>query len=602
MTRSFLRKPMLPLAALAFAAASAFAAPVAGPAGNAFYTPPAPLPAGAHGDLIWYRTATVNLGAGAPAVKAWNVLYHSTDSRGAANVVTGTVLVPTKAWSNIFQARPIVSYAVGTHGLAQPCAPSQQLAAGTDYENANIAAALNAGYAVLVTDYAGYTTGNTPTYLAGSSQGRAVLDIVKAAAQIPSVGIKASAKTAIWGYSQGGQSAGWAGELKDSYAPDLNVVGVAAGGVPADFLASARYLDGRNGSSFLLAATIGLSQQYPESIPFEALASDEGLAAAENAKQICVFEALFKYQNRFLSEFTLGNLPLESLLSLPGIRSALTAQNLGTTKISAPVYQYHGQADWALPLEQAYALKKKYCALGTNVKFDLLPGAEHIVAQFQASPSVISWLGDRFNGKTAVGTCATTQPDPVSNANPNTGNFVVSLKNWPLTASIGLKTLGQTLDLPATSTFSADTDLTTKQLKNGKLVVPDFVGKVNILLPIDVKLSVVPTADASGSATLDNTGLLHVHGVQTANIKIQSVGSLGINIPTGCTTSAPVSFPIDFDGPVSSLGGGKLTFSGTTTFPSLSGCGLYGPLLSTLMSGSGQTYSFTVKPPAAISW
>ncbi|TAL26747.1 MAG: Triacylglycerol lipase [Aquabacterium sp.] len=602
MIRSFLRKPMLPIAALAFAAASAFAAPVAGPAGNAFYTPPSPLPAGAHGDLIWYRTATVNLGAGAPGVKAWNVLYRSTDSREADNVVTGTVLVPTKAWSNIFTPRPIVSYAVGTHGLAQPCAPSQQFAAGTDYENANIVAALNAGYAVLVTDYAGYTTGNTPTYLAGSSQGRAVLDIVKAAAQIPNVGIKATAKTAIWGYSQGGQSAAWAGELKDSYAADLNVVGVAAGGVPADFLTAARYLDGRNGSSFLLAATIGLAQQYPESIPFDDLASEAGLAAAADAKQICVFESLFKYQNRFLSEFTMGNLPLETLLSLPGIRNALTAQNLGKTKISAPVYQYHGQADWALPLGQAYELKKKYCALGTNVKFDLLPGAEHIVAQFQAAPQVISWLGDRFNGKTAVGTCATTQPDPVSNANPNDGNFVVSLKSWPLTASIGLKTLGQTITLPDTSTFSADTDLTTKQLKNGKLAVPDFKATVNILLPVDVKLSVVPTADATGTATLDNAGMLHVHGLQSANLKIQTVGSLGINIPTGCTTSKPVDFPINFDGPVSSLGNGNLTFAGTTTFPSLTGCGLYGPLLSTLMSGSGQTYSFTVKPPAAKSW
>ena len=56
------------------------AAPMAGPAGAAFYVPPSPLPSGNHGDLIWYRTATVNLGTGAPAVRAWNVLYRSTDA------------------------------------------------------------------------------------------------------------------------------------------------------------------------------------------------------------------------------------------------------------------------------------------------------------------------------------------------------------------------------------------------------------------------------------------------------------------------------------------------------------------------------------------
>ncbi|TAL27363.1 MAG: hypothetical protein EPO01_00475, partial [Aquabacterium sp.] len=84
MTRSLMRQAAraLPLAAIALAASAAFAAPVAGPTDGSFYTAPSPLPAGTHGDLIWYRTATVNLGAGAPGVKAWNVLYRSTDSRG----------------------------------------------------------------------------------------------------------------------------------------------------------------------------------------------------------------------------------------------------------------------------------------------------------------------------------------------------------------------------------------------------------------------------------------------------------------------------------------------------------------------------------------
>jgi uncharacterized protein (TIGR02300 family) len=48
------------------------------------------------------------------------------------------------------------------------------------------------------------------------------------------------------------------------------------------------------------------------------------------------------------------------------------------------------------------------------------------------------------DGKAAVGTCDTTQADPVSTANPNDGNFIVSLRSWPLVANMGLKTLGQT--------------------------------------------------------------------------------------------------------------------------------------------------------------
>ena len=85
-------------------------------------------------------------------------MYRSTDSLGASNFVTGTIVVPTGGTT----ARSVVAYAVGTHGLAQNCSPSKQLAAGTDYEAANIAAAIKAGYAVLISDYAGYTTGGTP--------------------------------------------------------------------------------------------------------------------------------------------------------------------------------------------------------------------------------------------------------------------------------------------------------------------------------------------------------------------------------------------------------------------------------------------------------
>ncbi|MFI4919403.1 MAG: lipase family protein, partial [Legionellales bacterium] len=210
----------------------ATAAPILGPSDSSFYT--APTSVGNAGDLISYRPATINLGTGAATTQAWNVMYRSTDALGAANVVSGTVIVPTAAWTGS-GTRPVIDYAVGTHGLAQDCAPSRQMAQGSDYENANIASAIAAGYAVLVSDNPGYTNGSTPTYLAGVAQGHAVLDIAKAATQIPSSGISSTAKTAIWGYSQGGQTASWAGELQTSYAPNLNLVAIAAGGIPGNF-------------------------------------------------------------------------------------------------------------------------------------------------------------------------------------------------------------------------------------------------------------------------------------------------------------------------------------------------------------------------------
>jgi hypothetical protein len=109
-----------------------------------------------------------------------------------------------------------------------------------------------------------------------------------------------------------------------------------------------------------------------------------------------------------------------------------------------------------------------------------------------------------------------------------------------------------------------------------------------------VGLRIVPVGDTTGTASLDNDGILHVHGKAQVNITVSSL----LGIPFGeCKTVTPVDFPLDFDGPISSLGNGGLTFKGTTTFPQIKGCIVSG-ILTALMSGTGQSYSFTVAPPA----
>lgn len=575
------------------------AAPVLSAGDLTFYTAPA-IGTAAKGDLLKYRSATVNLGNGAPAVQAWNVLYRSTDSLGAANVVSGTVIVPATAWSGT-GARPVIGYAVGTHGLAQGCAPSIQMARGSDYEAANIAAALKAGYAVLVSDYAGYTTGSSPTYLAGKSQGQAVLDLFRAATQVPGAGLSAAAKTAIWGYSQGGQSAAWAGELKGTYASSLNLVGVAAGGVPADFINTAGYLDGSTGASFLLQGIIGLAEQYPAQIPLATYTNATGQAAIAQGKQGCVFDNLFPFMNHKVAEYTVGNKPLSDFFAIPSINQAVTAQNLGVGKVSVPLLQYHGRADEFIPIAQHVALKRKYCSKFANTTFHVYP-SEHIVTQFQAADGVLSWLGDRFSGKWTGGTCLTLAAAPTSTANPGGGDFIVSMKSWPLSGVLNLKTLAQSVALPEGSTFTADANMTTSTI-NGSLAVPTFTGTVKVAgLPADVKMMVTQAAPMTGTVSLDTDGLLHIHGMASVNIQIVSAGVSLLQLPVGCKTSAPVMMPIDYDGPLSSLGNGNLVFNGTTTFPPMTDCGLYTSLFTSLMSGPGQTYTISVKPPAPTTW
>jgi hypothetical protein len=81
------------------------------------------------------------------------------------------------------------------------------------------------------------------------------------------------------------------------------------------------------------------------------------------------------------------------------------------------------------------------------------------------------------------------------------------------------------------------------------------------------------------------------------------INSIDILVPLSLKTKTPIDFPIVFDGPVSSLGDGSLTFKGTTTFPDMvNDWAIINTVFTALMSGPGQKFTFTVTPPAPKKW
>jgi hypothetical protein len=196
------------------------------PDGLAFYTPPHPLPDGVHGDVIWSRALT---GPAALESAASNelVLYRSTAVDGTPIGVSGIVALPAgPAPAGGF---PVVSWAHGTVGSADVCAPSRD----TDDAPAHIYnrfphvlldAFIRQGWAVAMTDYEGLGTPGPHPYLLGLSEARGILDMVRAGRALHP---ELSATCAIVGHSQGGQAALFAGHHRD-WTPELRLCGVAA--------------------------------------------------------------------------------------------------------------------------------------------------------------------------------------------------------------------------------------------------------------------------------------------------------------------------------------------------------------------------------------
>ncbi|RJQ80766.1 lipase [Pseudonocardiaceae bacterium YIM PH 21723] len=365
------------------------------PSADPFYTPPSPLPEQA-GTLIrsravdWYPEPFRVFKA---PVHTYLMLHRSTSALGAPNAVSGLLVVPPIPWHGD-GPRPVVAYAMGTQGLGDQCAPSYHMRTGTEVEIAFIAQAMTKGWAVAVTDYEGLGTPGTHTFATGQSEGRALLDTARAALQVPGAGLDPKSPVGIFGYSQGGQAAAFAAELHGSYAPELNVVGSAPGGVPADLPLMVQRNEGNFAAGLVLAAAVGLSTAYPD-VPFGSVLNERGKELTAKVAAQCV--AGLSLSAPFVRLNDLTTRP--DVINDPAWQRRLAENKAGQLRPDAPVYLYHAQLDELVPLQAGKELRARYCALGTDLQWTEVPLQGHITGVSVWGTAALNWLGDRFAGK-----------------------------------------------------------------------------------------------------------------------------------------------------------------------------------------------------------
>jgi hypothetical protein len=177
------------------------------------------------------------------ACSATEVVYGSTGTRQQPIAVSGTLLQRVQARPGP-GLRPILSYAVGVRVLDPNVAPSFLLRRGKESGMPLLDMALARGWSVAVADGDGLGVPGPHTYCAGLPGGYAMLDIVRVATRCGPTAGSAGAPVLLWGDSEGGRCAARAAELQPTYAPELDLWGVAAGGVPSDLYKMATSIDG----------------------------------------------------------------------------------------------------------------------------------------------------------------------------------------------------------------------------------------------------------------------------------------------------------------------------------------------------------------------
>jgi fermentation-respiration switch protein FrsA (DUF1100 family) len=386
---------LLPVAAAALvlaAAAPAHAATVEkGPAGDAFYTPPAALPKGPHGTPVWQRKLS-----GPAVLKSAKsntlLLYRSTSVDGKTTAVSGTVAVPKgKAPKGGW---PVVSWAHGTIGAADACAPSK-IAMPANYDAALLNRWLKAGYAVVRTDYEGLGTPGPHPYLIGTSAGRSVLDMVRAARKLDD---RIGKRVLLAGHSQGGHAALFAGALARKWTPELTVRGTLAF-APASHLgeqgALLRSLTSPSGLSGLASMIVyGVDVANP-ALGVQGLLSDRAKALYPEIEQRCL--------GALGQPDSFGGLaPADFFRADVDVAPIVAALNRDddpeSLKVGGPVLIEQGLADTTVFPNFTNDLVKEYKGRGVKVTYKTYTGVDHAgaVLNTKVSANAVAWVKQRF--------------------------------------------------------------------------------------------------------------------------------------------------------------------------------------------------------------
>ena len=395
MRSSIMRLCRRALTGLATACALAVIGVAGAAAQSAFYQPTAGEIDGPPGTIIRQEIMPF-----APAyVVAYRVLYRSRGLRGEPIAVSGVVMAPRDAPP--VGGRPIVAWAHPTSGVIARCAPS--LAFKMFQMVQGLRDMAGRGYVVAATDYPGLGAPGVHPYLIGESEGRAVLDIVRVARSMPAMA--ASRDFAVWGHSQGGQAALYAGLMARRYAPELRLVGVAAA-APATELATLMRDDldsvgGRN----LTAMTLWSWNQIYDA-PMRRVVEPAAIPVVNRLAKACI-ESIYDLLIRRRIERPLETsfLSVKNPTDLEPWRSLAAANTPGPLPTDVPLFIAQGSADNLVRPEVTRDYVARACRSGDKVRLLMLPGVGHGFAGRDAAPAAVDWIAARFAGEPPPDDC-----------------------------------------------------------------------------------------------------------------------------------------------------------------------------------------------------
>jgi Secretory lipase len=338
---------------------------------------------------------------------ATQVLYRTDNQLGQPTATVATILSPATAGPV-----KLLSYQTAYDGLAPTTRPSYALRSGDIASNAILGSEallmnglLGQGYTLVTSDY----EGPTDDFGAGRESGQGTLDGIRAAESALKLA-PATTPVALMGYSGGSIATMWAAQLQARYAPDLDVIGAAAGGIPVDFSHNLAYISGDTGwQGAIPSILLGLARAYHVNL-------DQALNA--RGRRI-----MTQVAGGILQETRYPGLRLPDLLKpkygntqkVPEFVKLFNDTIMGrdgTPKM--PLYlavgNDDGTGDGVMIAKDIQQLAQTYCAGGDSVQFQVFDGQDHAAAAASYFGPATTFLAGLYSGAAAADGCAAITP------------------------------------------------------------------------------------------------------------------------------------------------------------------------------------------------
>jgi hypothetical protein len=380
--------------------------PIPRPHKDSFYSDPPAMAAARPGAVLRSRSITATVAAAVP-ITATQLLYRSQDELGRPSSTVTTVIAPLGAITGV------VTYLSFYDALGDICAPSYTLRGGdagtaannqqAQIESTLIATLVAQGYAVTVPDF----EGKKSHWVAGHESGWNTLDAVRATEA--HLGLPATTKVGLVGYSGGSIGGEWAAELAPTYAPELTIAGTAIGGIPVDLAHNLAYVNGSTTwSGVIPAAIVALGRAFDADLSH--YLSPYGAKVTAAVADQCIGSFNGAYPGLTVQQ--LVKPAYADFLHIPVITRIVNRLIMGsapghpTSPMLMAVGNADGTGDNVMIVKDVQALAHQYCGQGLPVNLSVIEGADHTAAALAFFGAALPWLAARMAGLPIVGACS----------------------------------------------------------------------------------------------------------------------------------------------------------------------------------------------------